>query len=332
MHPLYLIQQGAKIRIANRRLQVELDSEILVNVPVSHISQVVLFGNISLTTPAIAALLDQGSEVVFLKRAGEFRGRLTGSLTPHVPLRRAQYARTGQADFGLEMAKGFTKAKLKHMRVLLLRHNRSNGDGEIEKCVQQIRAALDSIPNKTSVSGLLGLEGSASAAYFRGFRRLFGQEWNFRDRNRRPPRDAVNVLLSFGYTLLTQLATSAVQTCGLDPYAGFLHELAYNRPSLGLDLAEEFRPVIDGIVLWCCNSGAITPANFSPGPAERPVVLDDAGRRSFLAAYENRLEQRFTHPGRGMQFPLRQCLYEQARQIANRIMDGPAGYQGMGFK
>jgi CRISPR-associated protein Cas1 len=177
-----------------------------------------------------------------------------------------------------------------------------------------------------------GGEGSATAAYFSGYRRLFDPAWRFENRNRRPPTDPINVLLSLGYTLLTQLAHSAVQAAGLDPYAGFLHEVAYNRPALALDLVEEFRPVVDGVVLWAVHSNQLTPQDFSPGPAERPVVLSPDGLRRFLKAFETRLEQRYTHPIRKQQLSLRQCLFEQARQIADRILENRPGYTGMGFR
>ncbi len=332
MPPLYVVQPGAKLRINNRRLQVELDGEVMASLPLAHVTQVVLFGNIGLTTPAISALLERGTEVVFLKQDGRYRGRLIGSLTPHVPLRRAQYACLGKPKFVLEMAKGFVAAKLAHQRALLLRHNRERQDREINVVVEKIRQAQNNIGRKTTLSSLLGLEGSATAAYFRGYRGLIDAKWRFMDRNRRPPRDPVNVLLSFGYTLLTEVASGAVQTVGLDPYAGFLHEVVYNRPGLGLDLVEEFRPVVDGVVLWCCNSGQLDSDHFQSGSPERPVILNEDGKRRFLQAYEQRLEVRFTHPIRGIKFPLRQCIQEQARQVAKRILDGEPGYQGMGFR
>jgi CRISPR-associated protein Cas1 len=332
MPPLYVVQQGSKIRISNRRVQIDLEGEVLASMPLGQVSQVVLFGNIGLTTPAICRLLEDGIEVVFLSRRGRFKGRLVGSVTPHVPLRRAQYACLRQPDFVLGMAQGFVGAKLAHMRALLLRHNRERKSTEIVNAAQRIHASLESLPRKTKLSGLVGLEGSATAAYFRGYRQLFTSEWRFKTRNRRPPKDPVNVLLSFGYTLITQLATSAARTVGLDPYAGFLHELAYNRPALGLDLVEEFRPVVDGIILWCCNSGQVTPEDFSSGSPERPVVLSEQGQRIFLKAFEERMQQRYTHPLRDMRFSMRQCIIEQARQIALRIQEGSPGYQGMGFR
>lgn len=332
MPPLYVIQQNAKLRISNRRLQVELEDQVLASLPLGQVSQVVLFGNIGLTTPAIDALLANNIEVVFLTQSGDYRGRLMGSLTPHVPLRRLQYTRLSDPEFTLRLAQAFVCAKLEHQRTLLLRHNRELQDPQIAAAIEELAAGIARAPRRTTLAALNGQEGSATAAYFRGFRRLFAPEWRFADRNRRPPRDPVNVLLSFGYTLFAQLAASAVQTVGLDPYAGFLHEIAYNRPALALDLMEEFRPVVDGVVLWCCRSGQLTPQDFVPGPPERPVLLQDDGRKRFLLAFEQRLDQSYTHPRRGQKLPLRQCLVEQARQVAECIQQGDPNFQSMGFR
>ena len=308
MPAFYVLQQGTKLRLENRRLLVVQGEEILASTPLSHVSQVVLFGRIGLTTPVI------------------------GSLMPHVPLRQAQYRCLDQPEFVLEMAKGFVSAKLQHQRTFLLRHNRKKRDADIEKACMQIEAALESVPRKTTLNALLGLEGTASRAYFRGFRGLFDDHWNFNSRTRRPPRDPVNVLLSFGYTLLVQDCRSAVQSVGLDPYAGYLHSISYNRPSMALDLVEEFRVIVDGLALWSCNSGVLTPQDFTPGPPERPIVLSDEGIRAYVQVYEKRLDRQQTHPGRGIQFQLRQCIVEQARQIAKRVRDGQPGYRGMGFR
>lgn len=336
MPPLYLVQQNSKLRIHNRRLQVEREKEgqveVLLTTPLAHISEVVLFGNIGLTTPAIDCLLAQNVPVVFLTQNGEYRGQLVGQLTPHVPIRRAQYAALNQPDFVLQLAGGIVTAKLQHQRALLMRHNRELQDDHISAAVQQLAQAIASVPHKTGLPSLRGLEGSATAAYFGAFRRLFDPAWGFTDRNRRPPADPVNVLLSFGYTLMAQAASGAVQSVGLDPYAGFLHEVAYNRPALGLDLLEEFRPVVDGIVLWCCRGGQVVPAHFSPGTPDRPVILEEEGQRRFLRAYAERMDQFYTHPGRGVRLPMRQCLVEQARQVAARVQNGLPGFTAMGFR
>lgn len=336
MPPVYVSTQGAKLRINNRRLQVELAEgesvNILAQIPLGQVEQVVLFGNVGLTTPLIDALLLQGVEVIFLTQDGDYRGHLTGGITPHVPIRKAQYRALEQPAFVLQMAQGFVQAKLEHQRALLQRHNRERNDAKIADSIFRLNIAIDQVPHKTALSSLRGVEGSATAAYFSGFRRFFNEEWHFTARQRRPPPDPVNVLLSLGYTLMAQLAASAVQTVGLDPYAGFLHEVVYNRPALGLDLMEEFRPVVDGVVLWCCRGAQLTPADFSAGPPERPVVLSAEGKKRFLLAFEQRLEVPFTHPGSGQKHPLRQCLIEQARQVARRLQENTPGYRGMGFR
>jgi CRISPR-associated protein Cas1 len=344
MPPLYIVQQNTKIRIRNRRLQVERDSspdaqdsntksEVLISLPIAQVTQVVLFGNISLTTPAIDALLAQNAEVVFLTQNGEYRGELIGRLTPHVPMRRAQYARLSDSAFTLEMAKSFVTAKLQHQRAFLQRHTREERSEAALSSIDHLERAIHFIPQKTSLDSLRGVEGSATAAYFSAYRSFFAPEWKFTDRNRRPPADPVNVLLSFGYTLLAQLASGAIQTVGLDPFVGFLHEVVYNRPALALDLMEEFRPVVDGVVLWCCRSGVLTPdGDFNPGSPERPIILDDDGKRRFLQAYQQRMDQTYTHPLRGLKFTLRQCLIEQARQVSECLLNHTTNYHGMGFR
>jgi CRISPR-associated protein Cas1 len=338
--PLYLVQQGAKIRINNRRVRVEMDPseaegsqpEILLQVPIGQVSQVILFGNIGLTTPAISTFLEMGIDVVFLTQNGEYRGQLSGGLTPHVPIRRAQYKCLAEPQFSLRTARGIVSAKLQHQRALLQRRGRELPHQEIQSAADRLAGALQSVDRKTTLQSLRGLEGAASAAYFSGFRRLFEPAWNFNTRQRRPPGDPVNVLLSFGYTLLAHSATGAAQAAGLDPYAGFFHEVVYNRPALGLDLMEEFRPVVDGVVLWACRSEVLTPADFTPGPPERPVVMNDDAKKRFIKAFEERMNREFLHPIRQLRLPLRQCLLEQARQIAARVVEERAGYQGMGFR
>lgn len=340
MPALYLTEQQSKIRLSNQRLQVEREVspfhadqvEVLLSLPLAHVDSLILLGNISLTTPAIHALLRRGVPVVFLSAQGEYLGRLEGELSPHVPLRKMQYLRHSEENFVLEMARRFVRAKLAHQRAMLQRYQRTHPGISLCDFIQALDRFLAELERKTTLSALRGLEGTATAAYFRAVRTLLHHDWGFTERNRRPPRDPVNVLLSFGYTLLAEACRGAVEAVGLDPYLGFLHEVAYNRPSLALDLMEEFRPVIDGLVLWALNGGQIKPEDFLPGTAERPILLSREGQRRFLAAYEARMEMRVKHPLRQMQFPLRQCLVEQAHQVASCIQRGVPDFQGMGFR
>ncbi len=331
-YPIYVTQQGAVVRLANRRLVVDDHGDILLSEPIHRVSQLILFGNVQLTTQTVTALLNKGAEIIYLSYHGRFRGRLVGEVTPHVPVRRAQYRALERQDYPLAHARGVVRSKIQHQITLLRRQNRERQDPIIEAAIVHLVEAREQVARRGRMNSLRGHEGQAARAYFSGFRRLFGPEWRFEARRRRPPPDPINALLSLGYTLLSQAAFSAVQTVGLDPYAGFLHDFKYNRPGMALDLMEEFRPVVDGVILWAVHSGHITPAHFQPGPSHLPVILNDEGKKRFLAAYEQRMMQSYRHPGRNQQLQLRQCMIEQARQIAQRLLKDDPGYTGMGFR
>ncbi len=334
MPPLYLTEHGARLEIENRRATVTREGETLASVPLIHVSEVVVMGNVGLTTPAMKTLMKAGIDVVFLTQDGEYCGRLIGPNTPHVMLRRKQYRCQTESAFVLQMAQHFVTAKLQHLRTLLQRHNRERGEPVLADAVAAVGEHLVRVPRTTTVASLSGVEGAATAAYFGGLKRLLAaNEWRFTKRQRRPPPDPVNVLLSFGYTLLAHAAEGAVAATGLDPFACFLHGVEYNRPSLALDVMEEFRPMVDGVVLWACNSGQITPQDFTPGETpERPVVMNDRARRRFIEAYERRMEESFTHPKLNQKLSLRQCLLAQARQVAEAVHSGRAEFVPMGFR
>jgi len=311
---------------------VELHGEILLREPLNRVGQLILFGNVQVTTQTVTALLNKDAEIIYLSYHGQFRGRLVGQVTPHVPIRRAQYRALERPEYLLAHARGLVRAKIQHQLTLLRRQNRERQDPVIDASIARLAEARDQVGRRANLNSLRGHEGAAAQAYFRGYRQLFGPEWRFEARRRRPPPDPINVLLSLGYTLLAQAAFSAVQTVGLDPYAGFFHDFKYNRPTMALDLMEEFRPIVDSPILWAVHSGQITPAHFQPGPAHRPVILNDEGKKRFLAAYERRMMQPHRHPGRDQRLPLRQCMIEQARQIARRLIQDRPGYTDIGFR
>jgi CRISPR-associated protein Cas1 len=332
MPPFYIIEQGAKLSHDGRRLVVSKDDKELASAPLVHVSEVVLMGNVGLTTPAIKLLLQENIDVVFLTQDGAYCGRLTGPGTPHVLLRRKQYRAQEDAAFALALAQGVVCGKVSNMRTLLMKHNREKNDAAIASAVEALGFALGRAPRTTTIPSLSGVEGAATAAYFGAWKRLLRPDWKFEKRQRRPPPDPINVLLSFGYTLLARAAQGAVEAAGLDPYAGFLHGVEYNRPSLALDLMEEFRSVVDGVVLWCANSGQIVPADFTPGDAERPVVISDEAKRKFIGAYERRMDEEIVHPRQNERLPLRRCLLAQARIVVDCIQKFRPEYAPMLFR
>lgn len=324
-HPLYLLEQGTRLKREGRRLLVVRDDEVLARVSVLQVSQVIVFGNVDITTPALKLLLDEGIEVVLLSRRGRFYGRLVGAESGNGLLRVAQVTRSRDERFALEVARRLVQAKIHHMRRLLQRHGyrRPAIQAEIQNAVQALGQAHEQAARCRTLNSLLGVEGSATGHYFRAFRLLLNEGWVFEGRRRRPPTDPVNVLLSFGYTILQQNVLGAVLTAGLDPYVGFLHQMAYNRPSLALDLMEPFRPlVVDSVVLRCINNEVVRLDDFttSDDPA-RPVVLGDEGKRRYIRELEHRLTQAFKHPGTGEQVTYRRLFLLEAYALARVLTD-----------
>ena len=329
MPPLYVVEQGASIHKEGRRLVVRKDDQRLQSVALIKIDQVLIFGNVSITTLALAWLMDEHIDVVFCDQHGHYRGRVEGQTSSHSQLRRWQYRRTDDPAFALSTARAIVRAKLHNTRTLLQRYQRRRPQARVETVIQRLADSIQQAERTQSLNGLRGCEGAAAAGYFEVFKLLLNDpNWGFAQRVRRPPTDPINVLLSFGYTLLIHDLEAAVERVGLDPHLGCLHADAYNRPSLALDLAEEFRCiVVDSVTLRCVNNELIRPDNFGPGPdPARPLLLDDAGRNRFIQEFEARLALTFTHPLTNEQVTYQRCFDLQAREMARAFQSG-TGYR-----
>ncbi len=334
MATLYVIEQGADIGCDGERITVRRAGEVIGSVPLVKLDDIVIFGNVGISTPAMKRLLDRGIEVTFMTVEGRYQGRLIGQTTAHVALRQAQYACAADPARTLALAQSFVEGKLRNQRALLQRfsRNRAEPPPEAIAAADDLDAYIKRVKRTTRLSSLLGVEGSATARYFAGLRSLIGPEWAFSGRQRRPPPDPVNLLLSFGYTLLAHKVLGAVQAAGFDPYLGFLHSLDYGRPSLALDLMEEFRPIlVDSLVVRVCNDGRLMPNHFQPGDDERPVIITDEGKRAFLTAFEERMRTEATHPegadsGPG-KVPYSRCIILQARRLARVIRGQHDAYE-----
>jgi CRISPR-associated protein Cas1 len=316
--PLYVIEQGAKLNRDGRRITVSKEGETLAQVAVLQVSQVVLFGNIQVTTPALRLLLDEGVEVVLLSEAGRFYGRLVGAPGGHGALRVNQVLCSQDLAISLKIAQQMVYGKLHNIKVFLQRYARRLDSETIHLAAIGVDQQLQRTTRTIAHSSLMGVEGQGTAIYFGVWKTLLQPPWRFDGRVRRPPTDPVNVLLSFGYTVLLQNVLGAVLTAGLDPYVGFLHRLEYNRPSLALDLMEEFRPlIVDSVVLRCLNNGIIKQEHFQSGEEEdRPIVLAPEGVRLFVRELETRFTQQFKHPESGEQVTYRRLFLLQAYALA----------------
>jgi CRISPR-associated protein Cas1 len=322
MATLYATTQGAVVRRVGQRLIVSLERDTLDTIRLRELERVVLFGNITLTPAAIAVLLEAGIETTFLSMGGRYRGRLTPADAKNVFVRQAQFRRYDDLDFRMRTARSLLDGKLRNSRQLLLRHGRDHPSEALSVACDRIEAARGRLGTQTDLASLLGVEGDAARAYFAAFGGMVRADFAFTVRSRRPPKDPVNALLSFGYTLLGSEITGAAAAAGMDPFVGVLHELDYGRPSLGLDLLEEFRqPVVDRLALSLVNRSVLRPEHFEDRAAAG-VLLNDVGRPIFLAYYHRALEAEFMDRSEGGKTAYRLLFRRQARRMRASIMDG----------
>jgi CRISPR-associated protein Cas1 len=303
-----------------------------VRVPLIKVSQVVVFGDVTLTSPAMAALLEQQSDICFCSAYGRFRGRLAPPMSKNSLIRLAQHQAHGDPVRSFALARSFVRGKLANMRAMLLRANRKREDDDVARATKSMQGVLDQVdalqpgeaepapdPSRpqadTAYGRLLGLEGAGTAFYFGVFGRLLNGEWRFDGRQRRPPRDPVNALLSFGYVLLMNQVSCAASIVGLDPYVGFLHSSQFGKPALALDVMETFRPlVVDSTTLTLLNNGMLSQRDFREELGA--WRLTDEGRRTFLQKLEERLDTTIQHPVFGYKATYRRSLELEVRLVA----------------
>jgi len=294
MATLYLNEQQAIVKKRDGYLIVQYPDKRRVEVPLIKVSQVVVSGDVTLTTPALHTLLEMGIEICFLSLYGHFRGRLSPPSAKNALVRREQYRAHIDQVRALRVARGCVRGKLENMRTMLLRANRSLQDPGMSEAAGALHRMIQQVERTHTIGALLGIEGNGSAAYFGVFQKLLRDPFTFTHRRRRPPTDPVNALLSLGYTLLLHQVSAAIQIVGLDPYLGFLHQPRQGRPALALDLMEEFRPIVaDSVVLNVLNHHILTANDFQE---ELGVVhLKAEARKTFYAKFEERLQCRLTY-------------------------------------
>jgi len=322
--PLYVHSAGTRIGRRGEELIIETREGEKSTARLVDISHVCLFGAVQLTTQAIQELCSRGIAVCYLSTGGWFYGVLRGMDHKHIDLRRRQFAAAANPAMCLALARRFATIKIKNQRTMV----RRNADDPPAHAMSRLRELMDRASEADTIESLLGLEGGAARQYFEAFARMIRREsdgsprlgFEFTGRNRRPPLDPVNALLSLGYALLTKDLTITLIAVGLDPYLGFFHQPRYGRPALALDLMEEFRPlIVDSIVLSAVNTGAVQSDDFiRRGGA---VALTGSGRAKFIRAYERRMDELATHPVFGYRVSYRRILEIQARLLA-RFLSG----------
>ena len=327
--PLYVQTQGAAVSKSGELLQIRVEGEVAQEVRLLTTSELCLFGNVHVSTPVVRELAARSIPICYFSTGGWFYAITHGMSHKNVELRQAQYRTADDPERSLALARRFVEGKVRNGRVLLRRNHAECPQEALEEMGRLGRRALGAAEAGT----LLGLEGAAARVYFAHFGGLLKSSksaetmpFDFSTRNRRPPRDPVNALLSFCYALLTKDLTVAALAAGLDPYLGFYHQPRYGRPALALDLVEEFRPLIaDSVVVSAINNGEVRMADFIARMGA--VALTPRGRRQMLAAYERRLDTEVTHPIFGYAISYRRVLAVQARLLGRVLLGEIPEYQ-----
>ncbi|MGC9528814.1 MAG: type I-D CRISPR-associated endonuclease Cas1d [Limnospira sp.] len=317
MGTLYIIHEDAFIGKTDERIIVKSNKTKLMDVPLINIEGVVVVGRATVSPAVVDELIDRNIPLSFVTASGRYRGRIEPEFTKNIFVRSAQWKAAGESDNAVHLVRGFVRGKLKNYRNILLRRQRDNCELDFEAKIQQLKDAIASLENTPQINSLRGYEGAGSAAYFGCFDDLIQNPlFGFDVRRRRPPTDPVNSLLSLGYSLLTNDIKSAVNIVGFDPYLGYLHTNRYGRPSLALDLMEEFRPiVVDAVVLNALNTQKLKPEDFTTEPVSGAVHLTKDGLKVFLRLYEEKKQSKFKHP-----VLKRQCTYRESFEIQARLM------------
>lgn len=328
--PLYVQQPGTTVRKDGDVLQVYDRDEKLGEMRTREVSQLVLMGRVSATEPVYRELLHLGKPIVHLSAGGWLYGVTDGLPHANVELRRRQYRVADSADACLPIARWIVVAKLNNQRTFL---RRNGGDGVPERVLDDMRNAAREAARANDVDELRGHEGFGARVYFGALAHAIHDEalrsrFSAEGRTRRPPLDPVNALLSFAYSMLTRELVTACRAVGFDPYLGFYHAPRYNRPSLALDLMEPFRPLVaDSAVVRAINNGEIGESDFVSRLGA--VNLTDAGRRRFIKAFEQRLQQEITHPVFGYRTTYRRVFEVEARLLGRHLAGELATYQPM---
>ncbi|WP_159790759.1 CRISPR-associated endonuclease Cas1 [Sodalinema gerasimenkoae] len=320
MTTLYLTEPGTVVSVKNQSLDLKRGTWQR-SCRLAEIELVVVLPGVQLTGAAIALLLDSGVETLFLRRDGRFRGRLQGQFHSNPSLRLAQY-RVVETTFGMGLGQKLVLGKIRNQRSLLQRRNRETG-GRVTALVEAVDMMavyvrqLQQLDAPLSRDQLMGIEGICAKRYFQAMMTQVPASWGFRGRNRRPPRDPVNALLSWGYGVLLARVFSASVQAGLDPYLGFFHATEPYRPNLVLDVMEEFRPlVVDWVVWGLVRSPLLEARDFEPSPDGEGVWLGHLAKKLFLEQLERRFQSKLLYPPQERQLALSQILVEQGRAIA----------------
>lgn len=323
LNTLYVTTPEAYLSKDGLNVVISVKGEEVFRIPIHNIEQIVTFGYMGASPGLMKLCADSGVALTFLSPHGRYVGRLQGPTHGNVLLRKAQYKNAEEADYALHLSKLFIAGKIQNYRNILRRFIRDNGDNDdIAQAAEELQKCKNRTLKATSVDSVRGIEGDAAATYFGVFSQLMlnqKETFKFKGRNRRPPKDAVNAMLSFVYTLICNDMAAALETVGLDPYVGFMHTLRPGRASLALDMMEELRAYLgDRLVLSLINRKQITIKDFLQ-QGDESIVMTDSGKKIILSAWQNRKKEQIVHPYLNEKVSIGLLPYIQSMLLARYI-------------
>lgn len=323
---LYVTTQGAYVHREGQVLQVEIEKEVKLGVPIHHLQSVVLFGNVMISPAALHLCAENTVAVSFLTENGRLQARVDAPGSGNVLLRREQFRRADTPAACADIARGMVTGKILNARALLQRSARESDVEDdarvLDAAVSRLEEVLRALPGATDLETIRGQEGMAAKVYFGAFSAMIRRQrehFRMQERTRRPPLDPLNALLSFVYAVLLHDCAAALTAAGLDPSVGFLHVDRPGRPSLALDLLEEFRPLIaDRLVLALINRKQVTPQGFVTREGGA-VEMSEETRKTVLTAYQQRKQEVLTHPLLAQSMRVGMLPFVQARLLARHL-------------
>ncbi len=333
LNTLFVTTQGSYLSKEGETIVVKVDGEVRLQLPIHTIGGVVCFGLVSCSPYLMGFCAEKGVALSFMTENGHFLAKVQGPVSGNVLLRREQYRWADDPKRSADMARAVIIAKLANSRTVMQRALRDHSekiDGKnIRRVVSSLDNSLEACNREYDLDKLRGIEGDAAAVYFSVFDDLIlvqKESFQFKERNRRPPLDNVNCLLSFLYTLLVHDARSALEAVGLDPAVGFLHRDRPGRPSLALDLIEEFRPFLaDRLGLWLINLRQVQDKGFKKMESGA-VVMDDDTRKTLITTYQDRKREEILHPFLEEKVTVGLLMHAQALLMARHIGGDMDGY------